>query len=133
MDQAVAAYKLHGDMAFDIITPDHNRNLRDGFAFILDMNGTIVSHGNDPDMVGRTMAFSDVSSGWHHAMDTRTWLYTYDGYVFGSSYDIHSSMVEAVVQNMVHLDNAGYNVTELIDMAYDTWDGTAPFLVGPGD
>ena len=48
--------------------------------------------------------------------ELRTWMYAYDGYVFGATYDIRDAQAKAAVQNLIHL----YNI-----------NGTIPYVEGP--
>ena len=106
VDGALQTYRLHGVAGFDALTPDRPTGDRDGYAFVLDGN-RVVAHGADPAMLGGTINIASSDVGWvEHNGTKRTWLYEYDGYLFGSTYDIRDVQAEAIVRNMVHLYNA---------------------------
>ena len=106
VDEALQTYRLWGVAGFDVLTPDRPTGARDGYAFVLDGN-RVVAHGADPAMLNGTINIASQDVGWvEHNGTKRTWLYEYDGYLFGSTYDIRDVQAEAIVRNMVHLYNA---------------------------
>ena len=128
--QAITLYQSKGIEAFDIITPDEPIQTADFYPFVIaQTNLETMAHGTIPDLVGICCSFAISERGdrpidviradlnenggtWVEYVFTnpdtgteqlkRTWLYQYDGFIFGSGYYIPDSRLQILVETKIH-------------------------------
>ena len=139
--ETLRLYWNEGTAAFDMITPTNALDTDAIFPFILDA-GTLetVAHGAFPDFggviadtlemadrpIGRVMSDLERDGGtWMEYMSTnpangliqpkRSYLYLYDGYIFGSGHYLPESEVKYVVEGAVQLyESKGQDAFDII-------------------
>ena len=139
--ETLRLYWTEGTAAFDMIIPRDALDTDTIFPFILDADTLeTVAHGAFPDFagviadtleradkpIGRILADLERDSGtWVEYMTTnpangliqpkRSYLYLYDGYIFGSGHYLPESMVKYVVEDAVQLyESKGQEAFDII-------------------
>ena len=130
VDAAVSLFRLYGQAAFETITPRDILRTAEPYPFVF-VESTLetVAHGAIPDRIGH-VPYSILDTGdrpietiladlerngntWIEYVFTnpdtdtnqlkRTWLYLYDGYIFGSGYYLPDSRVQSHVEEALRL------------------------------
>ena len=139
--EALRLYWTEGTAAFDMIIPRDALDTDTIYPFILDADTLeTVAHGAFPDLggviadtlemadrpIGRILADLERDGGtWVEYMSTnpangiiqpkRSYLYLYDGYIFGSGHYLPESMVKYVVEDAVQLyESKGQEAFDII-------------------
>ena len=159
VDRVVFQYDVHGEAAFDIITPEEpiTDDIIYSFVITADTYET-VAHETIPEQVGiccsdairftgdrpfeevleelniyggAWVTYTFVNPNTGTDQNKRTWLYLHDGYIFGSGYYISDSQVQAIVRNAIHTyDLEAENTFELINaLSENRQSQTYPFVI----
>ena len=128
VEEAHHLYRSHGTEAFEMITPESQRPLLAHYPFVVDANSLeIVAHGALPGLVGTTASFLEEADrsldrimlelnqdedvwvaymaenpGTRTPQLTRTYLYLYDEYIFGSGYYLPDSRIQSVADAAIY-------------------------------
>ena len=131
VEEAVRLYEAEGTDAFGIITPEMEIYTPDHYPFILNAADLKTeAHATIPSLVGVCCSDAIQNTGdrpidviladlhreggtWveyifvnpdtHTEQLKRTWLYLYDGYIFGSGYYLPDSRIQSQVDAAIHL------------------------------
>ena len=128
MEEALHLYALHGEDAFEMITPEAPRRLVAHYPFVVDA-ATLetVAHGALPARVGASAAFLEEADrsldrimadlvrdegtwvahisenvGTRTLQMTRTYLSLHDGYIFGSGYTFPDSRIQSMSDKAIY-------------------------------
>ena len=161
VDKAVFSYVVHGQAAFDMITPEMPKDTDAVYVFVMDFDtSVVVAHGASPHLVGavQTTSLHAGAKPWSQIQeelladggtwtsytftnpatniveDKRAWLYLRDGYVFAAGYYVEEARVQALVRNAMHAYTAySADAFSLIDAIADGEKTVQlyPFVIDP--